>query len=541
MNANDSCTETFDVAIIGYGPTGLALACWLGSAGHKTVVVERWPDLYALPRAGHVDGEVMRLFQRLGVAATIAKDSSVTGHTVIRGCDGAPIATIEAEESDQGWHSHYSLYQPTLEQVLDARVRTTGHVTVLQGWQAERIDRGGEGEVRIEIASGRASDGKWTATGLRRVIAARWLVGADGANSVVRNVLRTTSLDLGYRARALVVFAERLDPEVGATMPDSEAGMVLPRPYVAFRESGKRFARWEFHVHEDEASSEMDREAKAWELIGPWGFTPANSRLIRHSVFEFRTLIAEKWRAGNILLAGDAAHCMPPFQGQGMCSGQRDAAALAWRLDLVIREVADAAILDSYPEERRPHVLELTRNSAERGRQFMVTDPAAARKRDARMKEGLVTENLKRGYGSIPALTAGLLMKGPGGVVPPAGQLSAQFRVRHSGRESLLDDYVGASWLLLSVDSSLLESLGQPEREVLRQLGARTLYLGRDHGRVEFEDIDGNYSRWLNGLGCRMALIRPDCYLFGAASEASGVRALFQSLSEQLHFRVECA
>lgn len=541
MNTNDSCNDVFDVAIVGYGPTGLALAYWLGKAGHKTVVIERWPDLYMLPRAGHVDGEVMRLFQKMGVAETIARDSAVMKTAIIKGMDGKEIARAIAEESDQGWKSRYSLYQPNLERELDAIVRDTGGVTILQGWLAERIERCGEDKVSIHIASGSGNDGTWTPTGRRREVAARWLIGADGANSVVRKFLQSTVLDLGYQARALVIFVERLDPKVGETMPDTEIAMVLPRPYVAFRESGKRFARWEFSVNDGESSAEMSTASKAWELIGRWGFTPDNARLIRHSVFDFRTQVVENWREGNILLAGDAAHVMPPFQGQGMCSGQRDAAALTWRLDLVMRGIADAALLDSYTDERKPHVLELTKNSSERGQAFWMTDPDKARERDARMKEGQVSDNLKKRSGLIPPLVDGFLMRGKDGVVSPAGRLSAQFPVRHSGREALLDEFVGANWLLLSADRSLLKSLSTEERELLKRLDARTFLLGRGDTHDEFEDIDGKYARWLSGIGWQLVLIRPDSYIFGGASEANGVHALFESFRAQLHLKVEVA
>lgn len=536
VHSRDPGVDGYDVAIVGYGPTGLTLAYWLGQAGHRTVVIERWPELYKLPRAGHVDGEVMRLLQRTGIGAETARDSSVMRHTVIRDSLGEEIAKIEAEPCDQGWHAHYSLFQPNLEIALDRQVRATGEVTVLQGWQAECIERR-DGGLSIEIASGTGEGGHWTATGQRRTVSARWLVGADGANSLVQKFLGGACEDLGYKSRALVVFVDRLDPSVGASMPDSEAGMVLPRPYVAMRESGKRYARWEFHVQEHESTDEMSTQAKAWELIAPWGFSAANAVLIRHSVFEFRTLVVENWRDGNILLAGDAAHRMPPFQGQGMCSGMRDATALAWRLDLVLRGVADAAILDSYTQERRPHVRQLTLNAAERGQQFWLTDPEAARQRDARIKQGSVTENLKKGYGSVPTLSDGVLMKGSGGVAAPAGQLSAQFRVRHAGQDTLLDDHVGPNWLLLSIDAQLVEALTASERRLLERLRARTVVLADGGGHRGFEDIDGNYRHWLDGLASRLLLIRPDCYIFGGAADREGVHTLLASLRDQLHLK----
>lgn len=528
----------FDVAIIGYGPTGLALAYWLGKAGHNTVVIERWSDLYALPRAGHVDGEVMRLFQRMGIAESIAADSSVISHSVIIDANGEKMAKVDAEPSDQGWASHYSLYQPKLERMLDANVRSTGHVTVRQGWQADSIEEDADGHYRIGISFGVSRDGQWNATGERQAVTARWLVGADGANSIVNQYLDCDVHDLGYKARDLVIFADRLDPAVGESMPDSEVGMSLPRPYCAWRESGKRYARWEFSLHDDESSAEMSTEAKAWELIAPWGFTPDNARLIRHNVFEFETLMADRWQRGNVLLAGDAAHRMPPFQGQGMCSGQRDAAALAWRLDLVLRGVAHRDILDSYTEERKPQVLHLTKVASERAQLFWSTDPDVMRERDALMREGLAAPSPDDGYGTVPALTEGILMRIDGQVVAPAGQLSAQFPVARSGRESLLDNHVGASWLLLAVDRSLLASLRAADRDVLTQLDATEVVLGVDARQGEFEDAGGNYARWLNDLGCRLALVRPDCYIFGGAADADGVRSLFDSLRDQLHLKV---
>lgn len=541
MTEQQTTAGIFDVAVIGYGPTGLALALWLGQAGHRVAVVERWPELYTLPRAGHVDGEVMRLFQRMGIAEELAQDSSVTRGTVIRDSDDQVLATVPEEQSDQGWHAHYSLYQPNLELAMDARVRHTGTVTVLQGWQAEQISRQADGTLSIALAHGAAQQGNWIPDGEHTTVATRWLVGADGANSLVADFIGTTTEDLGYQARALVIFAERMDPAVGADMPDSEVGMNPRRPYVAFRESGKRLARWEFMVHDDETNQEVSAPATAWRLIAPWGFTPENSRLVRQSVYEFRTLIATTWRKGNVLLAGDAAHRMPPFQGQGMCSGQRDALALAWRLDLVLRDVADPALLDSYPQERRPHVAHLTRNAAERGRQFWLVDPDDARRRDSRLRAGLAGDNFNKGYGTVPVLDGGLVLKDAAGQsISPAGQLSPQFEVASGGCRRLLDDIVGERWLLLARDSAELPSLDPHAQAVFEQLGAYTWAVDEqssDHPR----DVDGRYAAWLENLGMRFLLIRPDCYIFGGAHDIAETHRLAVALGNQLHLKVKVA
>lgn len=535
MNEHDVPAKTFDVAVIGYGPTGLALACWLGAAGHRTVMIERWPDLYTLPRAGHVDGEIMRLFQKLGVAESIAEDSSVVGPVRVRDADGDVLGTIPPEECKQGWAAHYSLYQPNLERVLDERVRATGNVTILQGWQAESISAGAGESVRIRIASGVGQAGQWIATGKSTEVAARWLIGADGANSLVAGFVGSKVEDLGFQARALVIFAERLEPSIGSTMPDSEVGMLLSRPYIALRESGKRFARWEFLVLPDESTDEMNEVDKAWELIAPWGFAPENSRLVRHTVFEFRTLLADSWRKDNMLLAGDAAHRMPPHNGQGMCSGQRDAAALAWRLDLVLRGVSSPELLDSYTPERRPHVLEVTRNSAERAAVFWNVDPGTARERDAAMRQGMSSKNFGQSYGAVPPLSDGVLFRGADGPIGPAGELSPQFRVRCSGVEMLLDDHVGGRWLLIVTDPSFVEGLGADDQQLVQRLGARVWVLGDEDSDIA--DVDGDYARWLSELGCGAVLIRPDSYIFGGAETVADVRSLLSSLTAHLHLR----
>lgn len=535
MNNSETSTDTYDVAIIGYGPTGLATAYWLGRAGHKVVVIERWPELYHLPRAAHVDGEIMRLFQRMGMAEEIAADSSLTCRTVVRDSDGELLSDSPMEDCDQGWHSHYSLFQPNLERTIDAGVRQTQNVTVLQGWQLESITKRENDSLLLDIVDGTADKGTWTPGERRSTINARWVIGADGANSSVAEFMDSDPEDLGYKARALVIFAERLDRSVGADMPDSEVGMLLSRPYAAWRESGRRYARWEFLVLDTETTEEMNTEATAWKLIEPWGFSPATAKLVRNTVFEFRTILSRRWRAGRVLLAGDSAHRMPPFQGQGMCSGQRDAAALAWRLDLVLRGLADPTLLDSYQEERLPHVRELIMNSAERGQQFWLTDPVLARERDARMREGLVRSNLKKNYGAVPSLTAGCLQHSGGRFAGLAGSLSPQFPVNVEGDRVLLDDVVRSRWSLIVQHRETLAALDPADLAALADVGTRIWVL--DDERDDLDDVDGSYRAWLERVECEAVLVRPDSYIFGGAGDANGLLTTVRSALAQLHLK----
>jgi 2-polyprenyl-6-methoxyphenol hydroxylase-like FAD-dependent oxidoreductase len=530
----------FDVAIIGYGPTGLSLAALLGQVGHRCVVIERWPNLYTLPRAGHVDGEIMRLFQKIGIGDYMAGHASVTRNTVILGADGQKVMDSPAEECLQGWEAHYSIFQPELEEALDRQVRSAGTIEVRQGWALRAISEHDDG-VTLQIAEGTALRADWVPTGKEATLSAKWVVGADGASSTVRTYLGIEQTDFGHSSRALVVFAERLDPQVGAEMADAEVGMVPQRPYVALRSSGKRFARWEFHLHEHEDTEAMNDPDRAWELIAPWGFTPVNCRLIRNTVFEFRTLVAESWRKRRFILAGDAAHLMPPHQGQGMCSGQRDAAAIAWRLDLILRGCSHADLLDTYTPERKPHVVALTLNSAERAKAFWITDEVEAAARDEKMREASVTAsknvNLTKNYGDVPALASGILASEQGRAIGIAGHLSPQFWVACGGRTALLDCFAGFAWTLVSIDASLSAEVASDLDGLLRPLAVRSLILTPSGRDGTFADIDGQYRKWFAEQGCCALLVRPDSYIFGAAQDALEMRALIQSLATQLTFR----
>ena len=528
-------TEVFDVAIIGYGPTGLVLANLLGRMGHKCVVMERWPQLYKLPRAGHVDGEIMRLLQKIGIASDVADGSAIMRETVIYDVDGEVILKMPEELCDQGWSAHYSMFQPDFEVLLDRGVRSTGSVRVLQGWAVESIVEQA-GLVDLKIALGTAAGPEWIPSGPTSTITARWVVGADGAGSIVRRHLGTRMEDFGYRSRALVVFAEPYDNVIRANMPDAAVGTQIERPFVAFRESGKRYSRWEFHLHPEETTEEMNATSKAWELIAPWGFTSENSRLIRNTVYEFKTLVGEEWWNGNFLLAGDAAHLMPPHQGQGMCSGIRDAAAIAWRLDLILKGLADTELLDSYTAERRPHVSALTRNSAERAQQFWITDPDAARQRDEQLRTLALGQNIRSNYGSVPGLEAGVLAQESSNDSGLAGTLSPQFFVRHRGAVELLDEHVGFNWSLITTNGAMLAALDK-DSDLVSRLGIRTILIQPDSESQEFGDLDRRYSTWFDQHGVSAILVRPDSYIFGAADNPDAMHELLALLARQLHLR----
>jgi flavoprotein hydroxylase len=296
--------------------------------------------------------------------------------------------------------------------------------------------------------------------------------------------------------------------------------------------------RWEFMRMPGERVEDLNTEATAWRLLQPWHLDPANCTLERHAVYTFQAQWADLWRSGRLLLGGDAAHLMPPFAGQGMCSGIRDAANLAWKLDLVLRGLAGQALLDSYGTERRAHVQHAIGMSVELGKVICVTEPGAAAHRDAFMisKGGDPAQILPPL--PPPMLTCGLLHGGTDGYpVPPAGVLSPQPRLGYRGRTGLLDDVVGTGFLLAAT-SDPREVLDRSQLAFLDAIGAHLLRLvptgaeaKSDHDAIDVDDV---YLPQLAAAGHAGVLIRPDHYLFGAARDMTELAGLVSGLHRQL-------
>jgi flavoprotein hydroxylase len=257
--------------------------------------------------------------------------------------------------------------------------------------------------------------------------------------------------------------------------------------------------------------------------------TRETATLERHAVYTFQARWTESWRSGRLLLAGDAAHLMPPFAGQGMCSGIRDAANLAWKLDLVLAGVATPALLDTYTAERRAHVQHAIGMSAELGKVICVMDADAAAQRDAFMT----------GQGGDPAkilpplpppmLTDGLLHRGPdGSPVPGAGLLSPQPRLQLDGRTGLVDDVIGHGFVVAAAFDPAA-ALRSNQREFLRSVGTHLVHLGG-----EVHDVDGTFLPYLGSHGATAVIRRPDHYIFSMAADADELVTQVDDLHRQL-------
>lgn len=504
-----SDSTTADVAIVGYGPTGQVLALLLGRLGHRVTVIDRWPDLYTLPRAVHFDHEVARILQAAGVIDDVNAIAETIDTYQWRNAERRMLLELDWRGiGASGWPISNMFAQPDLERAIDRHVKRQPTVTVHQGWSATALTQDVEG-VEIAIERGEVLDGHWTPTGEQDRVRARWVVGADGANSFVRRALGIEMHDLGFAFDWLVVDVK---PKTDREWVPKTWQLCDPARPTTVVPGGPGRRRWEFMLLPGERASDLNRAQVAWDLLAPWDMAPHNADLERHAVYTFRGQWALEWQRGRVLLAGDAAHLMPPFAGQGMCSGLRDSMALAWRLDAVLGGRLGEGVLASYGPERSAHVQQMIGFSIELGKVICITDPAVAAQRDRDM----IAAQQQPGYAPPPPLQPSL---GPGlwaPDTPGAGLLGLQGVVEVNGRRGRFDDLMGVRFTLLARDAATLSAVSHANRAALQTLDAAVLHLGAG-GLV---DVDGSYRAWLDQLGCDAVLMRPDFYVYGGARSA---------------------
>ena len=516
----------FDVAIVGFGPVGQALAGWLGKAGHRVAAFERYQEIYRLPRAVHLDHEIMRLLQSLGVADLLADQFIPVPDYQWFGADGELILRFETQGlAPSGWEQDYMFFQPEFEQALDGHACQMDPVTVERGWAAEGLRDLGDG---TELTIRRVTEdhpGRVVATEETRTVRARWLVGADGANSFVRETLGIARRDLGFQERWLVVDAEPDDMSALAQLPVA-CQWCDPRRPTTHVQSGPRHRRWEFMLLPDEQPEEFDDRERVWKLLEPW-YRPDDGPLTRSAVYEFRSMLADEMRRGRVLLVGDAAHLTPPFLGQGLCSGLRDAANVAWKLDLVLRGLASERLLDTLDPERQPQNEAIIRLAVELGKMLCQLDPQAAADRDAMLRQADAPPPLE-----LAPLTGGVLHR-PADTDPLAGRLGVQGLVAAGGREGRADDVAGRGSVLVAASGDPLERLGPEQRALLDTLDMTVVSMD-PHVPHGVRDVDGRLTAWLAAHDRHAVLVRPDFYVFGSAATAAELPALLQDLAAQL-------
>jgi 2-polyprenyl-6-methoxyphenol hydroxylase-like FAD-dependent oxidoreductase len=522
-----------DVAVIGAGPSGLIAAALLGR-GHSVAVIERQQARYSLPRAGHVDHEIMRILQSLdGAQQPIIDDQykvetynwvNAAGETILSFPFGAP--------SVSGFQSDYMMYQPVLENAVYEAIEGAAKAPVVKmGWEVVAIDQDDDGVLLTARRREVDADGNGFLTADELTVRASYVLAADGARSPARTMLGIGQHDYGFSERWLDVDV-RIKRPLPQEMLDLGAFQVCdPARPTLLTSLGKRHYRFEWMLFDDESAEEFEAPEKSWELISRWNLTNEDIEPLRRLVYTFESKIAKHWRSGNVFILGDAAHTMPPHMGQGMCSGVRDSANLAWKLDLVLRGIADQSLLDTYEPERRPHSDAWVLISKEVGEVSCMTDPVQVAERDAGLARGEMPPAPE-----FPTLTAGVLELDEAGVpVAPAGELFLQAEVKADGRSGLFHDVIGQGFQLVSGAGDPRPLLSSEARDLLERLDVTVSWLaaeGEDLVDGAFADPTGQYGEYFAAQGA--VLVRPDYYIFGTVADLDDLPALVQQLAVRL-------
>jgi len=518
----------YDVLIVGYGPVGATLAALLARHGLAVAVVEQAAGVYDKPRAITLDHEVMRVFQACGVAHEIEAFTAPHPGTHYLGVDAQVIRIYDPQPPPHplGWVPSGTFVQPEVEAVLRAGVARSGKADVLLSTQVVAFAAHPD---RVDVTL-RAAEG-----GPERTVAARYLVGCDGANSLVRRGLGIGHQDLAFDEWWMVVDVRLVRP---VELPKKCIQYCWPARPSTFIVGPGNLRRWEIKLLPGETPEAFGTPENVARQLARF-VDPAAIEIWRSAVYRFHALVAERWRAGRVFLAGDACHQTPPFMGQGMCAGIRDAANLAWRLALVLRAGAQDALLDSYQAERKPHVEALVGFAKKAGEVIGELDPAAARARDALLRGQLErgeAETIRQRY--IPDLTGGVIDVASG---PAAGTLFVQPRVGETGEGELLDDVVAPRFLLATRSEAAQSWLSAASLEAWRRLGGERVVISQDEmtgtagdGALRLRERGRLFADWMTRHGAAAVVARPDRYVYGVARDRDGLNRLVDALSRDI-------
>jgi 3-(3-hydroxy-phenyl)propionate hydroxylase len=469
-----------DIAIIGLGPAGGVLGILCAQAGLRVTIIERDADIYRLPRAAHFDHEAMRIFQACGIAEDILPHTRPLPDYEFRNAKGETLLHFgRGPANPSGWDQGYMFFQPGLEGAIRARLSELPDITIRLRTELTAMDEIADGVHLLVTGPGGAQS-----------LSARYVVGCDGASSTVRKLAGIALDDLHFDEPWLVIDADERDAR---GLPDLNLQICDPeRPTTAvLMGPGRR--RWEFMIKPGEDPALIASDASIAKLLEPW-VREGQVEIIRRAVYRFHGLVAKQWRKGRIFLAGDSAHQMPPFLGQGMCSGLRDAFNLAWKLEHAVKYGSDT-LLDTYQSEREPHVRTIIDIAIFMGRVVCTLDPAAAAARDAGMLADRKAGNNPAAF-DFPPVTKGLVSQrtDPGITGFPVPQFPMD-----QDNTRMDDGLPHGVWLLTANPDAVSHLLTAGERDYLRVISPPCT-AARD---------------WLQG---RDALVRPDRVVFGVGA-----------------------
>lgn len=521
---NNNLVRHYDVLVVGLGPSGAVAAAMLGRRGISTLVIDRLQGIYDKPRAISIDHEILRHFDNMGIADAVLPYIEPFTTSEHFGAQGQIIRSIGMVPPPYplGYTPSMVFTQPSIEAVLRDHAASFKCVTIEIGATlTQLIDTGKNVHATYSNKSGDLHN-----------IVAKYVIGCDGAASMVRQSAGMVLEDLVFDEPWLVI--DVLAGDAGlAKLPKKSAQFCNPFRPTTYIIGPKNHRRWEIMLRSGEDPRKMENPENVWCLLAPW-LQPHEGELWRASAYRFHALVADNWRRGQILIAGDAAHQQPPFIGQGMCQGLRDVSNLVWKLDRVLKGESSSALLNTYTVERKRHVKTLTNKIKAIGESICEQDPDKAAERDKCIlaesdgKPATITRQE-----IIPPLEEGLLAAHG---TPGRGMLFPQPNVLWGGEYQLLDKVTGAGWRLILDGRKFNYENIKTLRESFKNFVIYAITPSID-GVTHSENLpekDGVLAAWFNQHHVAAAIVRPDHYVFGTASNIASLNVHLLDLQNQL-------
>jgi len=484
--------KEFDVTIVGLGPAGGTLANLLAMHDFSILILDREKSFYPLPRAVHFDDEIMRVFQTIGITKEFLKHTIINkGTKFVNSKDKVILDWPRPKKiTDNGWYPSYRFHQPDLEKKLRKKLKNYKKVLIEQNSEVKKIQNS---KNHVDITYLNINNHK------EYFLRSKYVIGCDGANSITRKQMKTKMDNLGFTQKWAVV--DLILKKKKNNLPDRTIQYSNPKQPATYCRNVGRRRRWEFAIKKNHSDKKVLSENYIWNFLKPW-LNKSEAIIERKTIYTFESAIARKWRKGRVFIAGDAAHLMPPFMGQGMCAGIRDASNLAWKIANCIRNKFDETLLNTYQSERSLNVKEYIETTMRMGEfvnaveSIQITDNIKSDNKGIKSMQS-IKPKLGRGLGNLKDINR--------------GKTFPQFKLKNN---KTLDDYFSKKGMII-----LSSEIKHKKLKNYSLLKAKNL---------------SNVSKYLKNINSKAILVRPDRFILASANSNKDVSLLLKKYSSIL-------
>lgn len=484
-----------DISIVGSGPVGATLANLIADFGHSVAIIEKEMEVYRMPRAVHIDDEVLRIFQAVGILNDLKESITPFKKMQFVSATGKILMEVKSKEGHAPYgHSPANwFFQPDLERQLRAAFKAKEKVHWFKGYEVVEVaDTGNDASLKAINTQNQE----------QITIQSKYLIGCDGGRSMVRKSMGVDFENLNFDQPWMVIDTFLKSEKDAKLLPALHQQICDPKRPTTYVPGVGRHRRFEFMLVDGDTKESIAQPDTIKKLISPF-IEPDKLEIARSAVYTFHGLTVAQWRKGRLLLAGDSAHQMPPFAGQGMCSGIRDAHNLAFKLDLVLKGKTKEQLLDTYQSERKPHVTAISKGAITMGKAiqpqhlirvvlrnmlfFLARNSAFLQKK----MEGDFSRKLPYGQGFL------------GKQHPLSGQLAIQPNVQVAGKELLLDELLGNQFAIISrkeISAPLITHFKS-------RLNGQVFLVGKSFTSTKLAE-------WMRAHKMEFVIIRPDRYIY---------------------------